>query len=378
MKTDEKKSLSREEALIKVLERFAKQIDAVESRLNAIEKLQRDIFSTAELFSPRQDSSNTFLSEIKSAILRYHSEMGKIVSAQDYMSKNIETMTGRHEATATRQADILGEQENLNKYLINLSDRFEVQEKTAGDHYGFSIKLEDRSTRLITELGQNIINHHGETEKLFTNELKSIGNKITKLHGETEKLLIKEQKELQKYVRDFRLEVSRKMLAFDGIEEALAILLHRTEPPEPKPPIWPIRVIRKIRSFFRLLFTRLKNKQNTRKTKTEHRKAGKELTPAEAIQSIDAAAIPPDKLDHLYKKGYEIITDSEEPKQLGDNNETAPEEFNSRGITAAKPPAPENASEYAVCEEMPQKRHTPNESATDKPGGNEDNNKFKY
>ena len=285
MKGEEKKTLNRDEALVRVLERFAKQMDAIEMRLNDIEKLQRNIFASTESFSPLQDSSNRNLSEMKSAILRYHSEMGQIVSAQDHMAKNMDIMTGRQEASATRQAELLREQESLNNHLINLSDRFEVQEKTAGEHYGFSLKQEQRTSELLDEFGQN----------------------LSRLHGDTEKLFIKEQQELQNRIQDFRLEATRKMLAFDGIEEVLAVLLHRTEPPEPKPPIWPVRVARKFKSFLRLTFTRAKGKRNKLKTEAEHRKAGKELPQDTHIRDIDIGEMDPEKLERLYEKGYERV-----------------------------------------------------------------------
>ena len=291
MNKEEKKTLNRDEALIMVLERFAKQMDAIEFRLNDIEKLQRNIFASTESFSPLQDSSNKNLSEMKKAILRYHSEMGHIVSAQDNMAKNMEVMTGRQEAAATRQADVLREQESLNNHLINLADRFEVQEKTAGEHYGFSLKQEERIAGLLEEFGQN----------------------ITGLHGETEKLFIKEQQELQNRIQDFRLEATRKMLAFDGIEEVLAVLLHRTEPPEPKPPIWPVRAARKFKSFLRLTLTRAKGKRNKLKTEAEHRKAGVELPQEDTpIRSIDIGELDPEKLERLYEKGYEKVDSSED------------------------------------------------------------------
>ena len=290
MKSEEKKTLNRDEALVMVLERFSKQIDAIEMRLNDIEKLQRNIFSSTEMFSPQQDNANKSLLEMKKAILRYHSEMGHIVSAQDNMAKNMEVMTGRQEAAATRQADVLREQETLNNHLINLADRFEVQEKTTGEHYGFSLKQEQRTTELLDEFGQN----------------------LSRLHGETEKLFLKEQQELQNRIQDFRLEATRKMLAFDGIEEVLAVLLHRTEPPEPKPPIWPVRVARKFKSFLRLTFTRVKGKRNKLKTEAEHRKAGKELPQDTHIKDIDIGELDPEKLERLYEKGYEKVDSSED------------------------------------------------------------------
>ena len=277
MKADEKKSLSREEALIKILERFAKQMDAVENRLTAIENYQKELFYTVESSQPRYKETNSKLGDLRGIMLKYHAEMGKIVSAQDNVDKSVKTLSGRQEAGAIRQADLLREQESLNKQFVSLSDRFEVQEKISNEHYGLAVKFEENITKVIDGFGNRVSNLHGETEKLLTNELR----------------------ETNKNIDNTRLDIMSKMLSFDSIEESLATLLFRTEPPEPKPPMWPIRLFRKAKDSLNLQKARYRSKRNSSKLERKQRRMeGKRLREeqraAELLSEEERARHPED------------------------------------------------------------------------------------
>ena len=247
MTADENKPLSREETLIRVLDRLAKQIEYLELRQKENEKFQIELFKAVERSEPRQNEANAALSELKRTFLRYHSEMGGIVSAQDSIDKEIIALAERQRLLVERQAASVFEQEQLGRnlknfdahlsnvderlvwHLNNLGARLGLREKTASEHYAFLKKLDETFSARMSELGR----------------------RVTELHMDTEKRVLQIQKETQRQIEDLQLETMRRLLALDGIEAALAEILHRTEPPEPKPPIWPVRLFRRLRGFVR-------------------------------------------------------------------------------------------------------------------------------
>ena len=247
MTADENKHLNREETLIRVLDRLAKQIEYLELRQKENEKFQIELFKAVERSEPRQNEANAALSELKHTFLRYHSEMGDIVSAQDSIDREIISLAERQRALVERQTAAIVEQErfghNLTNFdahlsdvderlvwhLTNLGARFGAQEKTVGEHYAFSLKLDET----------------------FSARMADLGRRFNELHMDTEKRVLQTHRETQRQIEDLQLETMRRLLALDGIEAALAEILHRTEPPEPKPPIWPVRLFRRLCGFVR-------------------------------------------------------------------------------------------------------------------------------
>jgi hypothetical protein len=261
MNKDEKKILNRDEALVKVLERLAKQIEYLELRQKEHEDTLAELFKAVESNEPRQNETNTSLAELRGILLRYHSEMETIVAVQDGMGKNLQSVSERQDALADRQSAELAEQERMGGDLSSLAARFGIQERAVGEHLVFSQTLEEAVSVKTAELNRRLSTLHANAEK-----------HLDRTHAETQQRLTETQRRLD----DSRLEFMRRLLALDTLETALLELLRRTEPPEPKPPVWPVRLFRKVSAFIRVKASLLKGMLRRKAVTSGERRAEKE------------------------------------------------------------------------------------------------------
>ena len=221
----EKEISQRDLTLINVLERLSDQIQQYELHLEEIDKRQSEISESVERAEQwrlsRQDRTDAALDTLQKEFLRYRSDMLSIVREQDHLDERMKGMAKLQEA-------ITREQEGVNRNLKDMGERYNIQEKTAREHFEFSVR-------------------HGE---MASKEIADSDHHITKLHMDTEKHLIEEHKENKRQLDSFRNETLRRLLALDGIETALQVLMVRTEPPEKKPFLF-VRIFRWIVFFFR-------------------------------------------------------------------------------------------------------------------------------
>lgn len=250
----EKKPTQRDLTLIKILERLSEQLQNQDLQIETVTGNQAELTASinrAEGRSDaRQDATEAALEKFKETILRYRSDMLSIVSDQD----RIEELT---RALAKRQELLAEAQEDINRQLADLDGRFKTQEKSVRDHYEFTVRQGSALSGEIADSKRTSFGLHAETEKNLGNghnEIKQLlaesEKKSAKQHIDTDKLFSDEHKEIKKQISDLRQDVYKRLLALDGIEETLEILMVRTEPPEKKPFI-AVRVFRAISRFFR-------------------------------------------------------------------------------------------------------------------------------
>jgi len=200
----------RDLVLAKVLERFSNQIQEQSLKLEEVEKGQRDLISTIKSIELHHDirlnESETSVEAINQNILRYRSDMLKLVNEQDRLNDLTKDL-------AKRQISIDGAQERIVSNLSEMEQRYKIQEKTVHDHYAQSLEQSEAFSREVADANRSVIKLHMDTEK-----------RLSQMHSETHKQLEKN-----------RLENMSRLLALDGIESALNTILIRTEPPEKKP-----------------------------------------------------------------------------------------------------------------------------------------------
>jgi len=264
----EKKTSQRDIALINILERVADQLTQQDQRIDEISKLLGEQDALHDLRSDnmekflreqfelqdrliddvaRQQSEmlsivervvfkqNTWQQDVGPSIeklnqdfQRYRSDMLGIANEQDRIFNDMKEST-------KRQGMLASVQEIIDRRLQAMDERAKLQEKPASDHYEYTVKQAEAQARLIAEGSRS----------------------FEKLHMDTEKRLGETQKETHRRMEELRIETMRRLLALDGIEEALQVLMVRTEPPEKKP-FWVKRVIRRIGLLFKRVFRRTK------------------------------------------------------------------------------------------------------------------------
>jgi predicted nucleic acid-binding Zn-ribbon protein len=170
-RTAEEPRKGRDETLVRVLERFANQLEQIELYLRDLQLRQ---------------------AELEQTILRSRSDMGKITAVQDELDHAQKQIVNRQEALVNRQTALVGAQDGFQQNFAELSRH------------------------------------------------------VSGLHMDTEKRLGEANRDTQRRLEELRLEVMRRLLTLDSAEAALGVLLRRTEPPEPKEPMWFVR------QFFRL------------------------------------------------------------------------------------------------------------------------------
>ena len=221
----EKEISQRDLALINILERLADQIQLYDAHLDEIAKHQMDLSDALDRNEQqkiaRQDMTGAGLEDLKREFLRYRSDMLSIVREQDHLDERMKSLS-------KRQDMIAGAQEDIGRDLANLVERFKIQEKTARDHYEFALKYSDSLSGKIADLDRH----------------------VAKLHMDTEKHVLESNKDYRQQIESLRQDIMKRLLALDGIESALQVLMVRTEPPEKKPFIL-VRLCRWIAGFFR-------------------------------------------------------------------------------------------------------------------------------
>ena len=279
----EKKSSQRDATLVKILERLANQIQEHDNRLDEISKYQKELFESVEKSElrhiSRQDLTDAALEKFSETMLRYRSDMLGMVHEQDVMT---DSMGGLNK----RQDMIAAAQEEIGMELVNLDKRFEQQEKTSHDHYEFAVKQSEEFSRELEAVSHNSTDLHADTVKQLDEvnsdvkqQISDTNRNLAKLHLETskqidegygdirknfsdsnqntaklvsatEKQLGGEHRDLKRAIEQLRMETKRRLLALDGIEASLQVLMVRTEPPVKKPFIV-VRAFRGAKGFFR-------------------------------------------------------------------------------------------------------------------------------
>ena len=216
---NETKISHRDETLIKVLDRLSENIQKQESLLEDITK--RQLESSVEMERTgvwqhaRHDDTEASLERTRETLLRYRSDMLKLVSEQDRLNDLVIDLTKKN-------ATIAYVQEGITNSLEDIGNRLDAQEKSIREISAYSVQQGETLSRKISEMNRD----------------------IAKLHTDTEKRIGEAYKDFQRQLADVRRDTMRRLLALDKIESTLDILLIRTEPPEKKP-FFVIRVIRK-------------------------------------------------------------------------------------------------------------------------------------
>ena len=268
----ERKPSQRDATLVKVLERLVDQLRQYDTRLEEITndvrqnnarldemtKKQRELSESVTNVMSRNDSwrvmqqdvTDTTLEKFSETMLHYRSDMVSLVREQDRIDDSIKDLSKRQDMIAAAQ-------EEIGKDVSSLDERFEHQEKTSREHYEYSVKRGEAASKEIEDVNRQTAKHHVDTEKVIGDGHKEIqkqlveaDKKVSKLHLETEKNLGGEHKDIKKEIIELRQETKRRLLALDGIEATLQVLMIRTEPPEKKP-FFVIRAGRGVGRFFK-------------------------------------------------------------------------------------------------------------------------------
>ena len=292
----EKKASQRDMALISILERMADQLTqqdqrieeisnrqiessaAQDRRIEEIANLQRELLSThdqrSEDMTKRQHELSSTLDrlalrqnlwqqntgpsieKLNQDFQRYRSDMLGIVNEQDRITDDMKEMT-------KRQGSLAMAQESIDMTLTRLAEWSAAVERSMREHYEYTIRQADVFPRLTAEATRSNEKLHMDTEKRLEEthkaELKKTDElrlETVKLHMDSEKRLGETHKEQLKKIDELRSETIHRLLALDGIESALQILLKRTEPPEKKP-FWIKRVFRSISLFFKKIYRKV-------------------------------------------------------------------------------------------------------------------------
>ena len=220
------KTQDRDKTLINILERMVGQMQKQDLLLEDMTKQLNELSRDSEgarlhrvSLQNRTENSNEKLGE---SISRFRSDMLSLVNEQDHISKGLENLS-KLVKTATFSL------EDNNRRIEDLDELVRIQEKSVRNHYEHSLKQAEAYTRELADSRRN----------------------FTKLHAETEKRLGQLNYETQQQLARLQQETTRRLLALDGIDSALHILLERTEPPEKKPFIF-VRLFHRSNRFFRI------------------------------------------------------------------------------------------------------------------------------
>lgn len=306
MPTDNKTS-QRDEALIKILGRLIDQLKQYDTKLEEISKdvkqnnrrmediskKHNDLTETVRRVVTQNESRNTMQQDMDTSTIEkltetmhnYRSDMLSMVREQDRIDDGITELSKRQDMIAAAQ-------EEIGSDVAGLDERFELQEKTAREHYEFAVKQGEEASREIaklhadtekylgdehteikkqltdadhknTELHLETEKHLGEDHREIQKQLADADHKNTELHLETEKHLGDEHKEIRREVIELRQETKRRLLSLDGIEASLEVLMIRTEPPEKKP-FFLIRAFKAVIKLFRVKIPDLLSSIRTR------------------------------------------------------------------------------------------------------------------
>jgi len=251
---DKTKTVDREQTLINVLERMADQIQKQDLLIAEVAKQQSglifDIANTEFSLGAQHNDTNSALRNIDNALNRYRSDLLSVVHEQDNIAVNFKEMR----KLVDRSVYSL---ENNNHLISELDSKIKNQEKTVNDHFAHTLRQSEVVPKGLADLNRDYSRLHADTEKRLTErhddtqrKLDNLNREFIKLHADTEKRLIQRHEETQRQLDKMKQELSRRLLALDGIESALNIILIRTEPPEKKP-LLIVRVAKKIEWFFR-------------------------------------------------------------------------------------------------------------------------------
>ena len=231
---DNSEKSKRDLVLAKVMERFSSQISDQGGKLDELNKNQMEIVSAVKSVELHHDvkfnDADNALEHLRQDLNRYRSDMLGIVGEQDRLNKYTKDL-------AKQQASIAEAQEKMLRALNDLESRYKIQEKTASEIYSHSLEQAEKLSRRINDSDKS----------------------VTKLLYETEKTLVEKLAQTEKQADKTRHDIFTRLRTLDGIENSLATILVRTEPPEKKP-AWPKRAFRKIHWFFTV-----KLRQNFRK-----------------------------------------------------------------------------------------------------------------
>ena len=218
---DERKLSSRDETLIKVLDRLSDNIWKQELLLDEVIKQQHALTSAMERagmqLQSRHDTSDAAFEKTRESFTRYRSDMLSLVGEQDRMNDIIKDLS-------KKQAAIAFTQDNIVNSLTSFNERFETQDKIIRDINTHSIKHEETLSREITEMSRN----------------------VARLHSDTEKSIGAANSETKRQINKVRKDSSRLSKMLYEIEASVNVLLIRTEPPE-KRPFFIIRLFRSLR-----------------------------------------------------------------------------------------------------------------------------------
>ena len=217
--TNEMKISQRDETLIKVLDRLSDNIQKQESFLEDITKRQLEssveLERTGQWQHARHDDTEASLEKTRETLLRYRSDMLKLVNEQDRLNDLVIDLNKKN-------ATIAYVQESITNSLADISSRLDTQEKSIREISTYSVQQGEALSRKISEMNRD----------------------TAKLHTDTEKRIGDAYRDFQRQLADIRRDTMRRLLALDKVESSLEILLIRTEPPEKKP-FFVIRAIRK-------------------------------------------------------------------------------------------------------------------------------------
>jgi len=238
---DNKKMSNRDQALIDILERLAREMEHQKQMLEDLNTLQNDFSKSVETMELQRRSrhidSDKAHDKLFESFHHYRSDMLSLVNEQDRINSNIDNLEKLIKNTTFAL-------ETSIQKLKDMDGRLKHLEKAFGEHSEHSLKQE---TVLRDEMAESTRN-------------------FTKLHADTEKHLGELHTETGRQLDKFQHEIMRRLLMLDGIVTSLQTLLIRTEPPE-KRPLWIVRLFRKVIKFFRFklplffrsLFSKRKN-----------------------------------------------------------------------------------------------------------------------
>jgi len=250
----DKKMTQRDATLVSVLERMADHLRNHDLMLEEVISHQSEITKAVHSIeyyrNIQQDENNTAYGKLLDSLNRYRADMLSLVNEQDHLNKNMDDLN----VNANKIAYASG---NTDSKVVNLSERYKIQEKAVREHYEYALKQAETYLAEIAETNRNFSKLHMDTEKRLgqmhgetQNQLAESNRHVTKQHIDTEKRLVQMHNETQRQLEHMRAETTRRLFALDGIESALQTLLIRTEPPEKKP-LWVVRIFRTAGRFCR-------------------------------------------------------------------------------------------------------------------------------
>ncbi|MDR2598811.1 MAG: hypothetical protein LBC73_00870 [Oscillospiraceae bacterium] len=222
---EETKGTARDQALIRILERLASEMQDQDLMLDELLEQQGSLSKTFEktslhLRSAQSDADRSY-DRLFETMSRYRSDMLSLVNEQDRINKNIDELA-KVVKNATYTIDVTSQR------LTELEDKLTAHNKVFDAHHEHSIKQPE----------------------ILRNTIESTERNFTQLHSATEKRMNELNKETVRQLDKFQHETLRRLLLLDGIVTSMQTLLTRTEPPEKKE-FFVKRLFKKIRWFFR-------------------------------------------------------------------------------------------------------------------------------